>query len=956
MPFDSSPDLLVDDSLPARRTSALLAIVAGAALIGNCLLNSPSRFSEQQLHDASPLHWVVWLLALGGQFPTARGVEIRNLIFYSAAAILAILAGARLALSGVRPRMSEDDLWDFRRRASSPYFWWFLLLIVSALSSWYAHAPAVCKGQTIARLLQAAWWFPLAALLVSKHVRMVAITLVAALATTAAIGIWYQLARVMPNLPAARLQYPMGNELWLAACLLPGVFVALGLVAARPRTVWLGAAVLALLVMAAALALTRSRSAAAGLVAGFVAAGLCLAPPKWRKPAILTICLLGIAGALYFQKQFSGGLRSHSFRSRIGYEWPYALHLFSLKPIAGHGDGAYSLLAGQFARMDQLDDPGIMRSDENVWSGHAHNEFLQLLCDLGILGTLAFAAAIGTTLYHAFRTVTASSLPGESPGNRWLVIGLIGALAASTVEACGTPAIREPGATPIVLTVWACLWALVRRSRPAVPTDERDKPFSEAALRLTGLVAVLGAAALGWHGIQDWRAARARFESEAALNEMQFVRSAQQADFAAAHLLDPFQKNLARMIATWARSLEFDRRLAHSAAAPGDDELDVAHEALTRLNQLKQDTPRFLRVSRIESALCLNLARAYERRGERASRDEYQEKFIAALEASRADEPFLADRVAALWRAKPTATVMDRLNWLRALIRVGEMDPQVLQLFSSLDRAPGFAQALEDLYQIAARDENRTPDDWEDRLSPETLRLAALAKALSGSPADAARLADRAVSLYEKAGPRLFGGTAAALHESVHYRFAADPTTLTEENLDRLARAHTLLGSPATRESTLAGSLGETRLHLLLAAGREKDAEAQIPRLESTSPDAPLPTQLAQAYVRLASSFAEEPGRYPNVQRWCRRAEELAPTIPDPHAVLIRAALRAGDESTAQSAARKILDLEPDRLKAAEYLTGLRQRYPGLALWADLAKSYPGLFSPVTSKPTTSQP
>jgi O-antigen ligase len=958
MPFDSSPDLLVDESPTARRTSAALAIVAGAALIGNCLLNSPSRFSDRQLQDTSPLSWVVWLLALGGQFPTARGVEIRNLVFYFPAAILAIIAGARLTLSKVRPRMSEDDLWDFRSRAASPYFWWCLLLIDSALSSWYSHAPAICKGQTIARLLQAAWWWPLAALLVPRHVRSVTVTLVAALAATAAVGIWYQLARVMPDNPSARLQYPMGNELWLAACLLPGVFVALGLIAARPRPAWLCAAVLALVVIAAALILTRSRSAAAGVVAGFIAVGLCLAPPKWRKPAILTLCLLGIAGALYFQKQVSSGLRSHSFRSRIVYEWPYALHLFSMKPIAGHGDGAYSVLAGQFARADQIEDPSIMRSDESYWSGHAHNEFLELLCDLGIIGALAFAAALITTLYRAFRAVTASSLPGESPGDRWLTMGLIGALAAATVEACGTPAIREPGATPIFLTVWACLWAQVRRSRPMPPRDERDKPFSAIVLRLTGLLVAMGAAVLGWQGIQDWRAARARFESTLALNNKDFAVSAQQADFAAAHFLDPVQKCFARMIAIWAGSLEFDRRLGHSAAAPGDDELEIAREALTQLNQLKQDAPRFLRVSRLESELCLNLARAYERRGETAGRDEYQEKFVAALEASRADEPFLVDRVAALWRAKPTATALERLNWLRALIRVGEMQPKFLQMFGGLDRVPGFAQALEDLYQVTSGDEARPPEQWEDRLSPETLRLAALAQALSSRPSDAARIAERAATLYEKAGPRLFAGHAAALHEAVNYRFAADPTSQTDENLNGLAHAQTILGPSATGATPLRDSLGETRLHVLLAAGREKEAETQVEVLgvpTGVTPP-PMPTRLGRAYAALASSFAEEPGRYPDVQRWCRRAAELATAIPEPHAVLLRAALRAGDDSAAKPAAESVLSLGPDRKTAVEFLTNLRNRYPGSSLWAELAMQYPGLLPSPTSAPVHPKP
>ena len=93
------------------------------------------------------------------------------------------------------------------------------------------------------------------------------------------------------------------------------------------------------------------------------------------------------------QKKFPAALPWHSIRSRIAYDWPYGLHLFSQKPFAGHGDGAFSFLAGQFARADQIDDPGIMRSDESYWTGHAHNEFLELLADLGVFGALAASAA-----------------------------------------------------------------------------------------------------------------------------------------------------------------------------------------------------------------------------------------------------------------------------------------------------------------------------------------------------------------------------------------------------------------------------------------------------------------------------------------------------------------------------------------------------------------------------------
>ncbi|MEE8386871.1 MAG: O-antigen ligase family protein, partial [Dehalococcoidia bacterium] len=396
---DSSPDLLVDGSPASRHTSTALIIVAAFALFGNCLLNSPRAFSERHHNDTSLLKPVVAALGLGGLFPTARGVEIRSLFFYTGAAALALIAAIRLASSSHRPRISGDDLLHLRRRATGPYFWWCLLLLTSVLSSFFSHAPEVCKGQTIIRFLHLAWWWPLAALLAPQHVRRLAAILLTALSLTAGLGIWYYLKR---NAPGTRLQYPIGNELWLAACLLPGLFVAGGLLIGRLRVpsgggreggppgpgvsvaalpwVRLAGLLLALGVILAALMLTRSRSAAVALVAGSFAFIAFAAGKTTRRIVVLVALLLAIGVAAWIQDLRTDGImgrRAHSIRARLNHEWPYALTLFFGKPVVGSGDGAYALLAGQLGRNDQLDDPAVMAFNERSWIGHAHNEYLQ---------------------------------------------------------------------------------------------------------------------------------------------------------------------------------------------------------------------------------------------------------------------------------------------------------------------------------------------------------------------------------------------------------------------------------------------------------------------------------------------------------------------------------------------------------------------------------------------------
>ena len=62
MQSDNSPELLADDSAAARRVGTVLVVLAALALAGNCLLNSPGRFSEAHAQDTSLLKPVVTAL------------------------------------------------------------------------------------------------------------------------------------------------------------------------------------------------------------------------------------------------------------------------------------------------------------------------------------------------------------------------------------------------------------------------------------------------------------------------------------------------------------------------------------------------------------------------------------------------------------------------------------------------------------------------------------------------------------------------------------------------------------------------------------------------------------------------------------------------------------------------------------------------------------------------------
>jgi O-antigen ligase/tetratricopeptide (TPR) repeat protein len=959
----------------ARLISGVMAAVATVALLANGLLTSPSRFSEQHEQDLSLLRPVVTALGLYGQFPTARGVEIRNLVFYTGAALLALLGGLRLILATRAPRLSYDDLLDLRRRAASPFFWWMLLLLVSVVSSYYAHAPDMCKGRVLIRLLETAWWWPLAILLACRDAWRVAVGLLSVLALTAVLALWYYIVRVAPQHAGARLQYPIGNELWMGACLLPGVFVALAVALSRPESrglpaaasaksaLRLGAALLALVVIITALYLTKSRSALIGLAAGLLTLACFVCGKLGRRVVLLLAILAALGGSIYLHRHLQegvGGIRSHSIRSRLIYEWPYALHLFFQKPVAGNGDGAYSMLAGRLERDEQLDDPAILRLDEWSWPGHAHNEVLELLSDVGLVGAISYIAVVVLIVYRALRFC--DRCPSSQRSDRWLAIGLSSALVGSVVEQCGDPAIREPGLPPIFLTVLALVWCFARQAVPAGPATEGGRRFPVWQVRLAGLAVCLAAALLGWQGVQDWRAARARYEAGRLMDKRDYAKSIAQADFAAEHLLDPFQRALARMIAVWVRSLAFDDALNQPAPPPGPtappvavpsaDPMSISEDALSRLIALDHDVPRFLRLSRLGAELHMNRARDFGRRGDKDRERDSHVKLISALMQNQKDEPFLLDRTTALWKVRPDAGALERLGWLRGLMRAGEFGDGFVELFRTLPNYRDFSQSMNDLYAVAMQDAKRTFATWHDKLSPETLRAAALAQALAGNPEEAVTLAEQAQGLYANAGARLFVAHSAAVHEEVRYRMAADPFADPDANLQRLAQADALLGGTPDPSRPLPGPLGETRLILLVAAGRETDAALQIQTLAGDGPIA-AGNKRAGANVEVASRCLANPRLAMRALPFARRAAESSPDSSGAQAILLHALLAVGQDEEALGAADRFIQSTKNRGDGVAFLRRLEAKYPASPIWDRLQAAYPDLRHAAT-QPATS--
>lgn len=960
-------------------------------MIASCLLTSPWTFSEAHRADqGSWLKTVVSALALvgpsadAGRCPTARIVEIRSLTFYMGAAILTLVGGLRLLTSGARPMLSRDDFWDWRARMGGPMFWWTVLICVSIVTSSFSHARDVSLGQAVIRLMHAAWWLPIAALLLPSHARRLVTLVLTAVGLTVIVGLWYHTIRVEPGwfstllsfrLPTARMEYPIGNSLWFGACLLPGIFAALGLGAdsflkgsgdraSRCRTTGV-IAILSIPVLMIALLLTQSRSSAwAGLGGGVIFAIFMLARRTARSAVLLLGLVLAIAAVWGIQeKRVAGemGERAHSIRTRLNHEWPYAITLFLQKPVGGHGEGCYTMLAPQFARDDQIDEPSTLAMGDRWWFSHAHNEFLELLADLGLIGASAFLLALLTTLRYAIRYCDlAAADPARRP-YRLLTIGLAAGLFAMMVEECSSVALRNPGFPPLFLTTWAVLWALIRDERTAsatAPSD--DHRLGAGVFRGGGLLAAAASVALGYFAVQDWRANLASHVAQQDLRAGRPLDAIPKADFAAAHLLDPLQRLSAMMFGISARTDAFAAVVA-KGGIPTDQDISLAMDAWIRQAQLGRVAPRFLNLSRYAADLARHLAQAHRVRGELNLVDDRIRAYREALIRWVNDEPFNTQLVRHVWTQVPEASVYDRLLWLRRLMRRGEMDEAAQLLARELfERVPAAITALDDLLQIGMQDLSSRPARWSDRLTPETFRLAAMVRDWMGTATEAEQLAKKAEEGYAALGPPVFAAHSAVIREGVIYALHGDPISRTDELLRNLVRAHTIMDGPLkeTGEAALHVPLprekGVTRALVLTAAGREAEALAQLDFLRGAS-GADGPT-LADAYVSLASQFAPKARFADQAIRWAERARELNPGIPLAHYALFGLYLNRGDEAAALAAATKFVEVMPDRDQAYTALMNQERRRPESGIWTKLRSEYPDYPELPVELDTTSRP
>lgn len=229
----------------------------------------------------------------------------------------------------------------------------------------------------------------------------------------------------------------------------------------------LGLALTAILTVAglAALVLTGSLGACGALACGALAfGGMAVTRRRGRRAVVLAGAALGgllVALAIFSPLLASLAGRSHSLHVRRVY-WQSAARMIAERPVLGAGLGGFE---EHYYRV---------KPDVQQETRHAHNDYLQLLAETGVIGLLAFGALLAAVLRVGLRREEdpAADLPPLPP---WL-------LPASGVAACLLLFLAHAG-DPVYI-VLALIWA-------GVPLLLRKAAFEPGPFARIGAVAGL---------------------------------------------------------------------------------------------------------------------------------------------------------------------------------------------------------------------------------------------------------------------------------------------------------------------------------------------------------------------------------------------------------------------------------------------------------------------------------
>jgi O-antigen ligase len=420
-----------------RRLAFALALLLGGVAIGAGATRSPTLAVAAVVGIA--FVWVAFRnLAAGLAFfvvltfferlpgsPATGLTLLKAAGFVLALAWLAALANRR----GDAPLLFRDHPW----LAYAAVFF----LTWSLASMLWAEDPGSARFETT-RLVQNAVLFFIVFTAISRrqHLLWVLGAYLGGAFLTAVVGLagGSSSEQFSPYADTGRLSGGISDPNELAAILIPAIVVAAFLIAATsgPLNRWLLASLV--LVLALALFFTQSRGGLLSLAVVMLATPFLAGPVRLRAlVVILTVAALGLGYyALVAPPEALQHVTRFSVGSGTGREdlWRVSLRMFEDHPVTGIGTGNFQVVEPRYAvRNINLACVDLVVDNPKV----AHNTYLHVLTELGIVGIAAFGAMVLGSLGIAWRAIGEFAQRGERRMEilaRGVLIGTIGMLAA----------------------------------------------------------------------------------------------------------------------------------------------------------------------------------------------------------------------------------------------------------------------------------------------------------------------------------------------------------------------------------------------------------------------------------------------------------------------------------------------------------------------------------------------
>ncbi|UCE60612.1 MAG: O-antigen ligase family protein [Phycisphaerales bacterium] len=911
---------------------AVMICLVAATVAGGLLLLSAAESVELvdgaiEWRVDSPLRAVVQLLCLNYQLPTIHAGEIKNFILGIGAGLvvltlaIAIIGRRRGEVDGsavddeqypssVHAEVAQSPV--LRRGHVSPLMAAQLLaglyLLWSFASIRWSAAPDVALGGSVLLTVCFVWTWAIGQGLGPRGAHVAARIFLALVTITALVALWYFYGRN----PTLRAKFPFGNPNFLSACLMPGVLLAVALVCESVRRSWrtgsvrpvvVGlAGVIMLAVVLWAFYLAKSRGPTVALLIGLIAMVFFAVRGRAKLAPMLLAIVILVATWFYFatlKDAASPFGRSATIRFRT-YVWGYALDMFAEEPFTGYGQGGFVLMGDARALGDVLHDPLVF----GARIAHAHNEWLEVMADLGAVGIVLIVAALILTL-RAGMLMLETPL---SPGWRWTLIGLMAALVAFAVEELFGVGLRVSGAPTVFFTTLGLIWALAGPSPTGVVAY-----LSARGLRrvIAGAVGIAIGLAILVVVQKDFGAARRAYRADEALRSGDYEDAIRLAR-ASKGRLNPQRKleNLVRlseaymMVASKLQERAVDREMrARESDLPDVQLLALAEqdrvssdehcrEGSRALGELIKRSPGYFNHGQIEYELNLIQAANAAARNNREEHDQCIKNAAAAIGRELLRRPFEPSiALEYLSVAEDGLSLAENIDILARPLRHNRIASPQVDYLAHLAAGPEFEEQFADIVQRAYEAIKSSPpsgaeDELEETWAPEKLRLAATIHFRRGDYL-AARLAlEVAIEAYDALAQAAPLGEASCHSELADCRFFADPDNPAFA-IDSAERALSTAPSSLLGRS-LKRSVSHRMIEYYLSADRESDARRLLASFAPPgTTDEAIDIELGARYRGLCESLLSrrvaqvlrQPANelLPKLRRWVGRAMALKP-------------------------------------------------------------------------------